>query len=88
MLNIEHEKDARRFLVKNPAGDAVLEYDFPRKGTVDFTHTFVPVALRGQGIAEQLVETGLNWAKDNQLQVEASCSYVAHFLKRHTGTNQ
>ena len=36
--------------------------------------------LRGKGLAEQLVEVGLAWANAEQLNVKASCWYVAKFL--------
>ena len=35
---------------------AVLEYELPRKGVMDMTHTGVPVALRGRGIAGLLAK--------------------------------
>lgn len=58
--------------------------DYRREpGRAVFTHTFVPPALRGRGIAEQLVRAGLAWARAEKLQVVPQCSYVAVFLQRH-----
>ena len=55
-------------------------YGRPLELMIDFTHTYVPFALRGQGLAERLVEVGLAWAKEQGYQIEASCWYVKKFL--------
>ncbi len=52
----------------------------PRHG-IDFTYTFVPETLRGHGIAEKLVRTGLAWAREQGFEIEASCWYVQRFLR-------
>jgi len=40
----------------------------------------VPFRLRGKGLAEQLVEVGLAWAKEQGYDIKADCWYVAKFL--------
>lgn len=77
-----HLEAQQRFSIALPEGEAVLDYQL-QNGAVDFTHTFVPPELRGKGLAEILVRAGLDWARQNRLSVEASCSYVALFLKRN-----
>src|SRR5690606_25189677 len=76
-----HDERAQRFSLATEAGEAGLEYQ-RRLRQVNFTHTFVPPALRGQGVAEILVRAGLAWARQQGLAVEADCSYVARFLDR------
>ncbi|MBP6506669.1 MAG: N-acetyltransferase [Opitutaceae bacterium] len=49
-----------------------------------FTHTFVPPELRGRGIAELLVRTALDAARESHRRVVPHCSYVARFIDRHT----
>lgn len=70
------------FLPDHVQEPATLTYNMLSDSQVDFTHTFVPPALRNQGLAEKLVRTGLTWARDNQLQIVASCWYVDKFLQR------
>lgn len=79
---VEHEPDRQRFVIRNSVGDSELAYavDGDR---VDFNHTYVPPGLRGGTRAEELVKTGLAWAKSRELRVEASCSYVQKYLQRH-----
>lgn len=47
------------------------------------THTFVHPALEGRGIAAQLVEPALAWARAEGLKVDPVCSYVRVYIKRH-----
>lgn len=75
-----HQPDLHRFVVVVADHEAALSYHLTDK-TVDFSHTFVPPELRGQGIAEKLVRRGLDWAKTEQLNIEASCSYVQKFIR-------
>ena len=77
----QHEPDRQRFtLATTPP--SVLDYELA-PGRVVFTHTGVPDAYRGQGLAAQLVEAGLRWAREQGLKVVPACSYVAVFLQRH-----
>lgn len=47
-------------------------------------HTYVNGPLRGQGIAAELVETVLDYAKENNLKVVPVCSYVKKYLENKT----
>jgi uncharacterized protein len=58
--------------------------DYERQGNeIVFTHTYTPPALRGRGIAEQLVRAALEYARTEKLRVVPACSYVAVFIDRH-----
>lgn len=77
----QHEPDRQRFtLPTTPV--SVLDYQLDA-GRVVFTHTGVPSAHRGQGLAAQLVEAGLRWAKAEGLKVVPACSYVHVYIQRH-----
>ena len=80
-----HQPDRRRFVIALDEGEAVLEYRLSQPGgpgaTVDFSRTYVPPPQRGKGLAEALVRRGLKWARDEGYEVEASCWYVAKFLR-------
>lgn len=80
---IEHQPDNKRFVLRKGDKECTLEYRLVATSDVlniDFTSTYVPFALRGQGLAEQLVEVGLAWAKEQGYEIEASCWYVKKFL--------
>ncbi|MCH8536131.1 MAG: N-acetyltransferase [Alkalimonas sp.] len=77
--SVEHQPELGRFRIVQQGEEALLEYQL-LGDSVDFWRTYVPDALRGQGIAEQLVRHGLGWAQQQQLGVQASCWYVQKFL--------
>lgn len=77
----QHEPEAQRFtLPTTPV--SVLDYQLG-SGHVTFTHTGVPPAYRGQGLAAQLVEAGLQWAAGQGLKVVPACSYAQLYIQRH-----
>ena len=79
---ITHQPELQRFMSRVDDEEAVLEYRLLSDRGIDFTRTYVPEALRGQGIAEKLVRTGLAWAAEQEYETQASCWYVTRFLKR------
>ena len=82
---IVHESDGSRFVARVQGHLAVCDYR--REGRVlHMTHTGVPSALQGQGLAAALVAAALGWARDQGLQVNPLCSYVAAYMNRHPET--
>lgn len=89
MSAIEHQADKTRFVLSKNDKECILEYRIigstedktTHQQRVNFSSTYVPFTLRGQGLAEQLVEVGLAWAKEQGYQIEASCWYVKKFLE-------
>lgn len=77
----QHEPDQQRFtLPTTPV--SVLDYTVSG-GRVVFTHTGVPPAYQGQGLAARLVEAGLQWAQGQGLKIVPACSYVHVYIQRH-----
>jgi uncharacterized protein len=50
------------------------------------THTGVPHALRGRGIAAALVQAALDHARAQGWKVRADCSYAETYMQRHPET--
>jgi len=62
----------------------VIELDYLRRGDqLVFHHTGTAPALRGLGLAAQVVEHALQWAAPQGLQLVPSCSYVAAYVARY-----
>ena len=87
---VRHNAAAARYELALPgiAGLAVAEYALvpgPGRGRacMIFTHTYVPVEMRGGGVAEKLVRAALADARARDRRVVAECSYVAKFIERH-----
>ena len=80
-MEIVHQPERKRFVAEIDGQQALLEYRLLEGRRIDFSYTFVPPLLRGQGIAEKLVRTGLAWAREQGLGMQASCWYVQRFLR-------
>ncbi len=81
-LNITHLAAQGRF--EAHVDGLRCELDYVLQGQVmAITHTGVPPALEGRGIAARLVEAGLQWAQAEGLKVRPVCSYVQVYLRRH-----
>ncbi|MDX2186222.1 MAG: GNAT family N-acetyltransferase [Opitutaceae bacterium] len=76
-----HQPELRRFVMAYPEGDAYLAYSDEPTAVV-FTHTFVPQPLRGRGIAEKLMRSGIEWAESTGKALDATCSYAQAYLER------
>lgn len=79
---VRHNPEARRFEVDLGDALAVLEYTLDGERMV-FTHTGVPKAYEGRGIASALVRAGLAYARQQGYKVVPVCSFVAAYLRRH-----
>ncbi|MFD2720516.1 GNAT family N-acetyltransferase [Hymenobacter monticola] len=82
-MDITHHAADQEFTVLRDGYTAELAYARPADGVIDFTHTFVDEGLRGQGVADELARTGLAFARENQLKVKTSCTFMHGFVKRH-----
>jgi uncharacterized protein len=81
---IVHNADKQRFEARtNEGGLALLEYR-RRQGEILFTHTEVPSAAEGKGIATSLAEAALAYARDNQLEIVPLCEFVVAYIRQHT----
>jgi uncharacterized protein len=82
---VTHHVAAQRFEALVDGRLAVCAYRRDG-GVVHFTHTEVPAALQGRGIAAALAQAALAWARGEALQVRPACSYVAAYMQRHPQT--
>ncbi|MDF3057071.1 MAG: hypothetical protein K0R17_1286 [Rariglobus sp.] len=83
-VTIRHDIAASRFVAEIDGHLAHADYLLEGDRMI-FTHTYVPPALRGRGLAEQLVRAALAEARQRNWLVVPACSYVAVFIERHPG---
>ena len=81
-LNIHHDSAAREFTVEGDGYVGVLNYDL-RGDTMTVTHTLVPEAIGGRGIAAELMRVALETARAQGWKVVPMCSYAAVYMRRH-----
>ena len=85
MVAIEHNVAASRFEASVEGQLCVCQYRVFGK-TMMLTHTGVPQALRGRGIAAALVQAALDYARATDLKVRPDCSYAESYMQRHPET--
>ena len=79
-----HYPGKQRFELRDGPGDpAVLTYH-ARGDTMVMDHTFVPVPMRGRGIAAILTHDALLEARRLGWKVIPDCSYVETYIRRNT----
>jgi uncharacterized protein len=82
-LDILHDKEKQKFFVIKNGEESYLRYRMVDDRRIHFLTTFVPPAQRGKGIAQKVVEAGLDFARENHYVVSTSCWYVEDFLERN-----
>ncbi|MEO8777731.1 MAG: GNAT family N-acetyltransferase [Rhodanobacter sp.] len=80
--SIQHDSTARCFSKCVDGADCLLEYELA-DSVMTITHTEVPAALGGRGIAGELVQSALDTARTKGWRVVPVCSYAAAWIKRH-----
>ena len=81
-LTVTNNTEAQRFEAQLGAEQAVAEYHL-KNNVIIFTHTEVPEAMEGKGVAGKLIKTALDTAQAEHYQVVPLCPFVAAYIKRH-----
>ena len=82
MSQIRHDAASRRFAIEVDGHLGYLEYERDG-GTMAITHTIVPPAIGGRGVAGALVKAAVTWADAEGLSVDPRCSYADAWMRRH-----
>ena len=82
---IEHNPAAARFETTVDGQLCVADY-LLNGNQMTMTHTLVPQALEGRGIAAALVVEALAHARREGWRVRPMCSYVESYMQRHPET--
>lgn len=82
MSTISHDQNAKRFTSEVDGQHAELDYTLSG-AVMTITHTRVPKAIGGRGIAAELMSAALNVANTAGWSVNPACSYAAAYMRRH-----
>jgi predicted GNAT family acetyltransferase len=82
MAFVRDNKVQSRFELDVEGGVAFANYRLTPAAVI-ITHTETPRALRGQGIASQLVEGALALIRADGRKVIGACGFVVDYLRRH-----
>jgi predicted GNAT family acetyltransferase len=81
-MEVRHDPTAREFSVEVEGYIGALNYDL-RGDTMTITHTLVPEAIGGRGVAAELMRVALQTARAEGRKVVPMCSYAVAYLRRH-----
>jgi len=81
-MSVHHNETEHRFELPIDGQTAVAQYTIDGK-VITLTHTEVPAAHRGQGVADELAEAALEYARASGLRVVPRCPFMARWLRRH-----
>ena len=75
-MEIRHIEN-KGFFISNEKGEVIAELTYRKEGNkLYFDHTYVSQLMRGQGIAEKLLDAGVEYAEKNGYKIVPVCSYV------------
>ena len=77
-MQIQHKEGAQGAFYNEENGKQVAEmtYSLPVTGKMIIDHTEVSEALEGKGIARQLLDTAVAWAREEHLKIIPVCPYA------------
>ncbi len=79
----EDHGSKRRYVIRRPEGEAELTLSVLTPQKVIADHTLVPDALRGQGLADELLHALLDDARAQGFTIVPLCPFVASQARRH-----
>ncbi len=78
----EVKKEENRFVIYTEGKEVYVEFEI-KDDKMDLDHTYTHPDLRGRGLAAQVVRAALEFAKENNLKVIPTCSYVRSFINKN-----
>jgi hypothetical protein len=79
----EDRGSKRRYVIRRPEGEAELTLSVLSPERVIADHTLVPDSLRGQGLAQALLQALLDDARSQGFRIVPLCPFVASQARRH-----
>lgn len=91
MNAITRNAEASQFELRQDGLTAVAEYVLEQSasgaGVMRVTHVVVPVPWRGRGVASQLAQAIIDFARDESLNIVPQCPFMAAYFARHPELN-
>ena len=84
-MQIQHQQTQRGgefFIERDGRHIAEITYQYQDDHTILADHTWVDLTLRGQGVARQLLDILVAFAREKQLKIVPVCSYVDVMFQR------
>lgn len=82
IFDIQHHRTSHQFEITVDGQRCELDYTL-NDGVMTITHTGVPAAVGGRGIAGALVRAAFDTARSEGWKVVPACSYARVWSERH-----
>ena len=75
---MKYVQGKQRFIVLNDSNEEIGEMTWSNAGEsiIIIDHTFVDIAYRGKGIAEELIALGVAYARENNKKIMPLCPFA------------
>ncbi|WP_301099580.1 GNAT family N-acetyltransferase [Otariodibacter sp.] len=83
-MSVLHDKENHRFIFQTEQNKLIgeLNYHYVSDKVLNAYHTEVDVNHQGEGIAGKLYNALIEFAEQNQLKIQPSCSYIEKRMTR------
>jgi predicted GNAT family acetyltransferase len=82
LCTVRHYPERHRFETTVDGHDCEIDYELSG-GVMTISHTGVPAAVGGRGIAAELTRFALETARTMGWKVVPGCSYAAKYMREH-----
>jgi uncharacterized protein len=82
VTTLSHDPKAHQFIAEVDGYRAELDYTVA-DGVMTITHTRVPQAIGGRGIAAELMGEALKVASERSWSINPACSYADAYMRKH-----
>lgn len=83
-MKVKHQLENRRFELIDEKNHRWGEMNYIlRDHILNITHVGVHESHRGEGLGDLLVESGIDFAKKENLKIHPICTFAVHYLKKH-----
>ena len=80
---VKHDLNGQKFYMIFDEKEAYLRYLMNDNNVMNMIKTYVPPELRGRKIADAIVLKAMEYARENNLKIIPTCSYIETFIRRH-----
>ena len=81
-IEVVHNPEKKRFEMQLGDQIAMVKYILGSSEMI-FTHTEVPEAFEGHGVASKMAKVAIEYAKEKGMRIRPMCPYIAAYIKRH-----
>ncbi len=82
-MEVIHDKEQQIFYFLNDNKESYVRYIKTDKETLNIIKTYVPPEQRNKGLAAKLAKAALDYAKNHNLKIIPTCSYIDYYIDRN-----